>query len=89
MMSYWSSFARTGRPQAANEPEWPAYGSAAAFMDFRDSPRPSTHLYQGMYALHEAAVCRRASQGLAWNWNVGVISPVLTSENARCKVGHE
>jgi para-nitrobenzyl esterase len=89
MMSYWSSFARTGRPQAANEPDWPAYGAAAAFMDFRDIPRPSTHLYPGMYALHEAAVCRRSSQGLAWNWNVGVISPVLTSENARCKVGHE
>jgi para-nitrobenzyl esterase len=77
MMSYWSSFARSGRPNAADEPEWPAYGKAQAYMDFTDAPHPFAHLFPGMYALHEEAVCRRLSADLAWNWNVGVISPRL------------
>jgi para-nitrobenzyl esterase len=85
MMNYWTSFARSGQPRAANEPEWPAYGSTGAYMAFQDLPRPSTHLYPGMYALHEEAVCRRKSGAdLAWNWNVGIISPTLSSATARC-----
>jgi para-nitrobenzyl esterase len=77
MIGYWSSFAKTGVPRAANEPDWPAYGSAAAYMAFTDAPHPEAHLFPGMYALHEEAVCRRSNANLAWNWNVGVISPPL------------
>ena len=85
MMGYWSSFARTGRPRAANEPDWPSYGSNAAYMHFADAPRPSNDLYPGMYALQEEAVCRRrASGGLPWNWNVGIISPPLPKPTTRC-----
>jgi para-nitrobenzyl esterase len=86
MLDYWSSFASTAVPRAANEPDWPAYGSTKAYMDFADTPRPSSDLYPGMYALHEEAVCRRRSSGdLPWNWNVGVISPRLPAENAPCR----
>jgi para-nitrobenzyl esterase len=86
MLDYWSSFVRTTRPRAANEPDWPAFGSTGAYMDFSDAPHPAVDLFPGMYALHEAAVCRRRSAGeLAWNWNVGVISPRLPAENARCR----
>ncbi len=32
----------------------------------------------GMFALHEAAVCRRRGGGdQPWNWNTGVVYPVL------------
>jgi para-nitrobenzyl esterase len=86
MMNYWSSFARTGQPRADNAPEWPSYGTAGAFMAFQDVPHASAQLYPGMYALHEEAVCRRkAGANLAWNWNVGIISPPLSAENAQCK----
>jgi para-nitrobenzyl esterase len=85
MMSYWASFARTGQPRAANGPDWPAYGSTGAYMGFTDTPRPSVHLFPGMYALHEEAVCRRLAANLAWNWNVGVISPPLAKQNGSCR----
>jgi para-nitrobenzyl esterase len=83
MMGYWSSFARSGEPRAAHQPDWPVYGSTGAYMAFEDAPRPSASLFPGMYALHEEAVCRRRSSDLAWNWNVGVLSPRLG--NAVCR----
>jgi para-nitrobenzyl esterase len=85
MLGYWSSFARSGRPRAANEPDWPAYESMGAYMKFTDTPHAATRLFPGMYALHEAAVCRRLGADLAWNWNVGVISPPLAQDKARCR----
>jgi para-nitrobenzyl esterase len=78
MVDYWTSFARSGKPQATNEPDWPAFGSDAAYMHFTDTPHPSDHLMPGMYTLQEQSVCRRKAAGnLPWNWNVGVISPPL------------
>jgi para-nitrobenzyl esterase len=85
MLDYWSSFARNAQPRAANEPNWPAYGSQRAYMDFTAAPHPSLDPFPGMYALHEEAVCRRRSSGtLAWNWNVGVISPPLSPAGGHC-----
>jgi para-nitrobenzyl esterase len=85
MIGYWASFARTGRPRAANEPVWLSYGSTHAYMAFEDAPRASADPLPGMYALHEEAVCRRKSSDLAWNWNVGVVSPRLTTGNSSCR----
>jgi para-nitrobenzyl esterase len=85
LLDYWSSFARTGRPRAANEPDWPSYGTMGSYMAFKDVPHPSVHLLPGMFELHEEAVCLRKSAGLAWNWNVGVASPPLSSAGAGCK----
>ena len=85
MMSYWTSFAKTGRPRAANQPDWPAYGAAHAYMDFNDAPHASVDLFPGMYALHEQAVCRRLREDMAWNWNVGIISPMLPNAPASCR----
>jgi para-nitrobenzyl esterase len=85
MMSYWTSFAKTGEPRAANSPNWPVYGSSGAYMDFTDAAHPSVDLFPGMYALHEAAVCRRRAADLAWNWNTGVISPPLSKQNGTCR----
>jgi len=79
MLNYWSSFARTGEPRAKEEPDWPRYGTTAAYMHFGEVPRASQHLLSGMFELHEEAVRRRRANGATpWNWNVGVISPRLT-----------
>ena len=86
MIGYWSSFARTGRPQAANQPDWPAFGSTTAYMDFTDAPHPAEHLLPGMYELNEQVVCRRHASGdQTWGWNVGLAAPKLPSQSAQCK----
>jgi para-nitrobenzyl esterase len=85
MVGYWASFARSGRPRAAHQPDWPSYGSTPAYMAFEDTPRASVDLFPGMYALHEEAVCRRKTNDLAWNWNVGVVSPQLSRANKSCR----
>jgi len=84
IIAYWSSFARNGKPCAANEPDWPAYGTASAYMHFGDVPEISEHLMPGMYELHEESVCRRLESGqFPWNWNTGIISPQLYSRGNR------
>ena len=86
MIGYWSRFARTGRPQAANEPDWPAFGSTGAYMAFTDTPHPSENLLPGMYELNEEVVCRRRASGdLPWGWNVGIVSPKIPPQRAQCK----
>jgi para-nitrobenzyl esterase len=71
---YWVSFVKTGTPGAG----WPAFGSSKVFMDFAEAPRAGTHVMPGMYELQEEVVCRRRAEGkTAWNWNVGIVSPVL------------
>ncbi|HEV2598002.1 carboxylesterase/lipase family protein [Sphingopyxis sp.] len=84
MGDYWVSFARTGKPEAAGQAAWRAYGTDAAFMAFADIPRSGARLMPGMFALHEAATCRRRAAGnQPWNWNTGIVSPVLT-KSADC-----
>jgi len=78
MVSYWTSFVRTGQPAAASAAPWPPYGEDRSFMRFGDRPQVSANLYPGMFALHEAAVQRRKAADQAWNWNVGLASPALT-----------
>jgi len=84
MGDYWVSFAKTGKPEAAGQAAWRAYGGDAAFIAFADIPRPGVRLMPGMYALHETAVCRRRAAGnQPWNWNTGIVSPVL-AKDANC-----
>ena len=86
MIGYWTSFARTGRPQAAHEPDWPAYGSTGAYMEITDAPHPADHLMPGMYEFNEEVVCRRRASGeQGWNWNVGLWSPKLPPQSKECK----
>jgi para-nitrobenzyl esterase len=84
MIGYWTSFARAGAPRAANEVDWPAYGTAGAYIAFADAPAIAKDLFPGMYALHEESMCRRRASGeIPWNWNVGLVSPKLPA--APCK----
>jgi len=86
MIGYWSAFARTGRPQAANQPDWPAFGTTSSYMAFHEVPQVADHLLPGMYELNEEVVCRRRASGdIAWNWNVGLWSPKLPAQQAQCK----
>lgn len=85
MIDYWTSFARTGRPQAVHEPDWPAFGKNGAYMRFTDAPHPRTHLMPGMYRLNEQVVCRRLAAGnQAWGWNVGLWAPKLPAATRKC-----
>jgi para-nitrobenzyl esterase len=86
MIGYWSSFARTGHPKAANEPDWPSFGPTGSYMAFKEAPQPADHLLPGMYEFNEETVCRRRGSGtLAWNWNVGLYSPKLPAQQESCK----
>ncbi|QBB72282.1 carboxylesterase family protein [Pseudolysobacter antarcticus] len=85
MIGYWTSFARSGKPHATNEADWPAFGTTHAYMNFADTPQAAEHLLPGMYELHQEAVCRRLANGTQpWNWNVGIISPKLVQVKSDC-----
>ncbi len=78
MLDYWTSFARTGTPYSMDQPVWRPYGSGGAYLHFADIPRAAANLLPGMYRLHEEVVRRRRTAGnMAWNWNVGILSPPL------------
>lgn len=86
MIGYWTAFARSGVPTAADAPAWKPYGADRAYMAFVDEPRPGERLRPGMYALNEAVVCRRRAQGdIPWFVNVGVISPPLPPGVPQCR----
>jgi para-nitrobenzyl esterase len=86
MVDYWTSFARSGKPVAANAPDWQPYGTTASYMHFTDAPHVEDHLMPGMYKLNEDVVCRRRAAGnIPWNWNVGLVSPPLPGQTAGCQ----
>ena len=86
MIGYWSSFATTGRPRAANQPDWVAFGATGSYMAFTDVPRLAEHLLPGMYELNEQVVCRkRASGEINWNWNAGLATPKFPGAGTQCK----
>jgi len=86
MIGYWTSFARTGKPHATNEPDWPAFGTTGSYLKIEETPQPSDHLMPGMYELNEEVVCRRRASGdIPWGWNVGLWSPKLPPQQAQCK----
>jgi para-nitrobenzyl esterase len=85
MVGYWASFARDGAPQAAGAEAWRPYDATRAYMAFEEAPHMRAGPPNG-YEIHEAVVCRRRAAGnVAWNWNVGVVSPPLPSEANACR----
>jgi len=82
---YWVSFARTGRPQARNAPDWPSYIRGNEYMRFGATPIPDRDLMPGMYDLNETVMCRRRANGtLPWGWAVGVAAPKPPAAVAGC-----
>jgi para-nitrobenzyl esterase len=84
IMSYFTNFARNGKPSAHGEPDWQPYSAGESYLDIRDKPRVSKNLLPGMYDLHEEIVSRRhASNRENWYVNVGLASPVLPARPAK------
>jgi len=78
MISYWTSFARTGVPKAPGQPNWPAFAPNKSYMHFAEKPQVATDLMPGMFALNEEVMQRERQAGdQAWVGNVGVAAPVL------------
>jgi para-nitrobenzyl esterase len=87
MVDYWTSFARSGIPAAAQAPAWPAYGTdgAGAYLHFAEAPRAASDLMPGMYELLDEVVCRRRQSGdQPWHWNHGLAAPVLPDPSPNC-----
>lgn len=86
MGDYWASFVKGANPRADGQPDWPDYANENSFMHFADVPRALHKLHPGTAVLHEAVVCRRRAAGdIAWNWNVGVVSPPLPAKAEGCQ----
>jgi para-nitrobenzyl esterase len=82
---YWTSFARTGHPQARNAPDWPAFAAGDSYMRFAATPILDRNLMPGMYDLNETVMCRRRANGtLPWGWMVGVAAPKMPTGAAGC-----
>lgn len=83
MVDYWTSFARSGQPRADGQTGWPAFSPDNIYMVLGEKPLLGKDYVPGMYALHEEAMCRRRAMGdVAWNWNLGIVSPKLTGSCA-------
>ena len=78
VMSYFTSFARSGKPVAHGEAAWEPFGTDHAFLDIRDKPYSSRNPVPGAYDLQEEVIARRRASG-SQNWyiNIGLASPVV------------
>ena len=86
MVQYWASFARSGRPVAEGQADWPAFGEAENVMVFDEQPRVVRDVLGDRYDFYERTVCRRRAAGdQQWNWNVGVASPPLPPLEGNCR----
>jgi para-nitrobenzyl esterase len=85
MLDYWTSFARDGKPVSAHGPDWQAFSNDRAYMHLGEVPTAESHLFPGMYELHEEVMCRRrATGGQSWNWRTGFIAPPLPEATQAC-----
>lgn len=76
IMSYFTSFARTGSPKAPGAAPWSRYGEEQAYLEFRAEPRAARRLHPGAFELHEEVIARRRAAGTQhWYVNVGLASP--------------
>ena len=86
MLDYWASFSKSGRPQSALGPLWPAADVDGPWMVFGDEPTVVNDVLSFRYDLVEHVTCRRRVAGeQQWNWNVGLASPPLPGKTNECQ----
>lgn len=68
MMSYWTSFVRTGVPTAPGYPAWPRY---PGYLDIDERPAAAQGLQPAAFAWADALVTRREQQGRGWRLDIG------------------
>ena len=84
IMSYFTSFARTGSPKAPGAARWSRYGEEQAYLEFRGEPRAARRLHPGAFELHEEVIARRRAAGTQhWYVNVGLASPPVPPPPSR------
>jgi para-nitrobenzyl esterase len=78
IMSYFTSFAASGKPAAHDEPVWEPFGADHSFLDVRDKPYLSKNPIPGAFDLQEEVISRRRAAGNQyWYINIGLASPVV------------
>lgn len=83
---YWASFARSGVPTAPGAPVWMPYAEGRAHLNVEGSVSAGANLLPGMFELHDETVCRRRAAGdQQWNWNTGIVAPVLPAADETCR----
>jgi para-nitrobenzyl esterase len=81
MVSYWTSFARTGTPTSAHAPAWKTFAEGESYMEFRDKPLLLAHPVPGVYAMTEELISRRRAAGNQyWFTNFGLASPPVPAK---------
>lgn len=85
MLDYWTSFARSAEPKAANAPDWEPFHPDRAYMIFGDTPQLAQPFMPGMYELHEQVMCRRRASGKqSWDWRTASIAQPLPAPAKEC-----
>ena len=85
MLSYWTSFAKSGVPTALGQPAWQPYGMRHAYMAFRATPEAGFGLLPGHYLLAEEVACRRRAANQSWMAMIGSASPVIPTQPCSSK----
>ena len=76
VMSYFTSFARSGKPSAPGQAEWRTYGDERSYLELCAPPQSKQHLLPGAFELHEEVIARRRAAGTQyWYINIGLASP--------------
>jgi para-nitrobenzyl esterase len=84
MMSYWTSFARTGKPTSTHAPVWKKFADGESYMEFRDKPMILSHPLPGVYTFTEELIARRRAAGNQyWFTNFGMASPPVPAKSSQ------
>jgi para-nitrobenzyl esterase len=84
MMSYWTGFARTGKPTSAHAPVWKKFADGESYMEFGDKPLVLAHPLPGVYAFTEELIGRRRAAGNQyWFTNFGLASPPVPAKSSQ------
>ncbi|MEP7244671.1 MAG: carboxylesterase family protein [Gammaproteobacteria bacterium] len=72
MLSYWTSFVRTGVPKAPGMPPWPRFTAQdRGYLDIEERPAAARDLKPAAFAFADALVASRRAEGRGWRLDIG------------------